>query len=43
MALSDIFFDQSLGNKVIAQTLRQQGCRVELLKDHFVIDASDEE
>ncbi|MCY4388977.1 MAG: hypothetical protein OXC18_17940 [Desulfurellaceae bacterium] len=37
------FLDQSLGDKVVAQALRQQGCRVELLKEHFEIDVLDEE
>lgn len=37
------FLDQSLGDKVIAQALRQQGCRAELLKKHFEINVPDEE
>ena len=32
-----------MGDKVVAQALRQQGCRVELLKKHFEIDVLDEE
>ena len=37
------FLDQSLGNKIIAQALRQQECNVELLKEHFAVDARDED
>ena len=37
------FLDQNLGDKVIAQALRQQELNVELLKEHFAIDARDED
>ena len=37
------FLDQNLGDKIIAQALRQQALNVELLKEHFAIDARDED
>src|SRR5712692_5207101 len=36
------FIDRSLGQKVIAEKLRQRGVRVEIHDDHFPQDALDE-
>ena len=36
------FLDRSLGNKVIAKALRENGLSVEIHDDHFSIDAEDE-
>jgi predicted nuclease of predicted toxin-antitoxin system len=37
------FIDHSLGNKKVAEALRQQGVRAEVHEDHFPIDAKDED
>lgn len=41
--VSPFFLDQGLGDRSIAQALRQQGLNVVLLKEHFAIEALDEE
>lgn len=37
------FLDQSLGDKIIREALREKGLSVALLKEHFPIDTPDEE